>query len=145
MTPSEYLDQICRPSLTEFVREPTSVRRAWASAAALFHFADCLAVHRGQSIGLIRTELDSEFLDFPALADIANASKHFLLDRGSRVGLSAVHFRVGRGAAFSDGSYYSDGSSHSDAPDVIRVEFQGKQIDVLHLCEEALTFLESKA
>jgi hypothetical protein len=40
------------------------------------------------------------------LADIANASKHFELDRsGPRQGLSAEDLHIGRGAAFSDGSY----------------------------------------
>ncbi len=84
---------------------------------------------------------------FPAvhsLADIANASKHFKLDRGRRTGLSADHFRIGTGAAFTDGSYFSDGTSFSDMPDIVRVEFQGSQIDVLHLCGEAIAFLRTK-
>ncbi|WP_271588792.1 hypothetical protein [Bradyrhizobium sp. CCBAU 53415] len=79
-----------------------------------------------------------------ALADIANASKHFVLDRGRRTGLSADHFEIGKGAAFSDGSYFCDGTSFSDIPDVVRVQFRGELIDVLHLCREALAFFRTK-
>jgi hypothetical protein len=144
MTPREYLDAVCRPNLDEFVCEPTSIRKAWSAAASLFHFADCLAVYRRQRVVVVRKELSSQLLSFSALADIANAGKHFQLNRGSRAGLSADHFHIASGAAFSDGTYYSDGASHSDAPDVVRLEFQGNQLDVLHLCQEALKFLESK-
>jgi hypothetical protein len=79
------------------------------------------------------------------LSALANTAKHFRLDhkRHERIGLSTDDFKVGRGAAFSDGSYYSDGASHSDAIRVIRIEFQGEQIDVLHLCRAAIAFLET--
>jgi hypothetical protein len=42
VTPRENLDTICHPSFEEFRAEPASIRRAWISAAALYHFADCL-------------------------------------------------------------------------------------------------------
>jgi hypothetical protein len=144
MTLREYLDDVCEPNFEDFVREPTSVRKAWASATSLFHFIDCLAIHRGQDVAKIKGEIALQFPTLHALADIANASKHFELNRGERTGLSADHFRVGSGAAFTDGSYFGDGSSFSESPDVIRVEFQGNQIDVLHLCREAITFLKTQ-
>src|SRR6266478_2369805 len=134
MTPREYLEGVCEPNFEDFVREPTSIRKAWASATSLFHFIDCLAIHRGQDPAKIKGEMALQFPALSVLADVANASKHFELNRGVRTGLSANHFRVGTGAAFTDGSYLSDGTSFSDIPDVIRVEFQGSQIDVLHLC-----------
>jgi hypothetical protein len=39
MTPREYLDEICRPNFVDFASDPTSMRRAWAAATSLFHFA----------------------------------------------------------------------------------------------------------
>lgn len=144
MTPQQYLEEICEPSVRELLAEPTSVRRAWAAVTALFHFADYFAKHRVRDLAVIRSELLSEFPDFARIQDIANASKHFELNRGSRKGLSARHAAVSRGAAFSDGSYYSDGSTHSDAPDVVRVDFQGEQIDVVNLCRRCLGYLSAK-
>ncbi|RZN16229.1 hypothetical protein [Bradyrhizobium sp. Leo121] len=144
MTPQRYIEQICQPNFDEFAAEPTSIRRAWSTATALFHFIDCLAVQRGQRTSIIRDEVEAGFPQFQALADIANSSKHFELDRGSRKGLSVEDFKIGRGAAFSDGSYFSDGTSFSDAPDVIRIEFKGEQIDVLTLCRQALAHLKTK-
>jgi hypothetical protein len=138
MTPQQYIEQVCQPNFEEFAREPTSIRRAWSAATALFHFIDCLAVQRRQKASTIRNEVQADFPQLQALADIANSSKHFELDRGSRKGLSVENFKVGHGAAFSDGSYFSDGTSFSDVPDVIRIEFEGEQIDVLNLCRQAL-------
>ena len=146
MTPRDYLDQIARPSIEDFRHHPTSIRHAWTAAAALFHFRDWLAKDRGAEPSVVQAEFEVGFPQFRAIADIANASKHFKLDHsGPRKGLSTQHFRAGRGAAFSDGTYYSDGSTHSDAPDVIRMEFSGERIDVLNLCRQAFTFLQTKA
>jgi hypothetical protein len=144
MTPVQYLDDVCEPNFEDFAREPTSIRKAWASASSLFHFVDCLAIHQGKDVATVRAAMALQFPAISALADIANATKHFELRRGIRTGLSADNFRIGRGAAFSDGSYFSDGSTFSDSPDVIRVEFNGSQIDVLHLCREAITYLRSQ-
>lgn len=101
-------------------------------------------MHRRCTIESVRAELTSEFFSFGALADIANASKHFVLDRGARRGLSSDDFKIGPGAAFSDGSYFSDGSTFSDAPDVVVLEFNGHRVDVLHLCEHAFSYLQTK-
>ncbi|ULO24176.1 hypothetical protein [Methylocystis sp. SB2] len=141
MTPREYLDTICRPSFEEFRAEPASIRRAWISAAALYHFADCLEKSRNEGMPIIRERLSVAFPRFQALADIANAGKHLELDRGPRTGLAAQHFQIGQGAAFSDGTYFSDGTTFSDAPEVVRV-LKGATIDVLGLCEAALAAWE---
>jgi hypothetical protein len=145
MTPREYFIDICRPTLEEFRAEPTSLRRAWTAASSLYHLQDWVAQFRGVEVSIVRREFQDGFPEFQALADISNASKHFKLDRdGPRKDLSATDFRVGSGAAFSDDSYFSDGSSFSDMPDVVRVEFAGQLIDVLHLCGQAATYLETK-
>ncbi|HEY8126230.1 MAG TPA: hypothetical protein VIF88_12530 [Methylocystis sp.] len=142
MTPREYLDTICRPSFEEFKAEPSSIRRAWISAAALYHFVDCLAVNRNQKHPIIWKELEVTFPRLQALADIANTSKHLRLKDGPGKGLAAQHFQTGLGAAFSDGTYFSDGTTFSDAPEVVRMEFKGKILDVLWLCEAALAAWE---
>jgi hypothetical protein len=144
MTPREYLKQVCRPILEDFENDPTSIRRAWASATSLLHLVDCLAANSGQKVDQLRPELAVDFPRLPALADVANASKHFVLNRGRRAGLSVDYFEVGSSAAFSDGSYFSDGTSFSDVPDVVRVQFGGELIDVLHLCREAIAYFETK-
>lgn len=144
MKPREYLNQVCQPNLEDFAADPTSIRRAWASATSLLHLVDCLATNSGREVAKLRSEMIAEFPMVAALADVANASKHFVLDRGRRTGLSADHFEIGKASAFSDGSYFSDGTSFSDMPDVVRVQFRGELIDVLHLCREAIAYFGAK-
>jgi hypothetical protein len=104
-----------------------------------------LAKERGTSLAAVRDEFEAEFPEFKVLADIANASKHFELDRsGPRQGLSAVDFHIGRGAAFSDGTYWRDGTTDTGAPDVVRMEFGAERIDLLNLCGRCLAYLETK-
>lgn len=82
MTPKGYLEKICQPSYEAFRAEPTSILCAWTAAAALFHFRDWLAKDRGLSSAAMQADFETGFPRFRALADIANASKHFELDRG---------------------------------------------------------------
>jgi hypothetical protein len=117
MTPKNYVDEakpaarkrkidpwclpLARPSVEEFAGTPTSIRRAWTAAAALFHLRDWVAKDRGVNPSVVQTDFEAGFPQFRALADIANASKHFNLDReGPRRGLSAKHFAVGPGPPF---------------------------------------------
>lgn len=130
--------------MKDLMAEPTSLRRAWAAVVALFHFSDYLAAGRATELELVRAEFYREFPRFKQVRDIANANKHFELGKGAGKGLSARHSQVGPGAAFSDGSYYSDGTSHSDASDVVRVDFRGELVDVVHLCNECLAYLRTK-
>jgi hypothetical protein len=145
VTPREYLDIICRPSFEEFRAEPSSIRKAWIAAAALYHFADYFEKSRNEEKATIRKRLADAFPKFQQLADIANASKHLELDRGPRTGLAARHFGIGNRAAFSDGTYFSDGTTLSGAREGIRVEFNGDIIDVLWLSEAALAAWEKVA
>jgi len=147
VTPGEFLEQVCSPNVDEFIAEPTSLRRAWSAVIALFHFEDYLAEARG--LGKLRKplreEIDREFYNFPAVRDIANASKHFVLrNPGSRRGLSIVDVKIGSAAAFDDGSYFSDGTSFAEHDDVVRLEFRGELIDVVHLCKSCLSYLRTK-
>lgn len=148
MTPKAYLDLICRPHVEALASDPTSPHKAWAAVVSLGQFADYLATHRGISKAAARKDIQSAFLQYDLVSDAGNASKHFELDdpkRTTRLGFSIGHFKVGRSAAFSDGSYFSDGTSFSEHPDVLRVEFQAEQTDLVHLCSACLTVLETKA
>jgi hypothetical protein len=144
MTPKTYFDEICRPALQDFIENPTSLRHAYCAVTNLYHLQDWIARFRGVKISDVREELQRDFPNIQALADIANASKHFELDRGPRKGLRASDLRTGSGAAFDDGTYFDDGTSFANIPDVIRIEFNGDLIDVLHLCKTAAAFLETK-
>lgn len=144
MTPRQFLAEVCAPSVCELNGEPTSVRRAWLAVVSLFHLSDYLAADCGEALGRVRQRIYDDFPNFRLVRDIANASKHFEVDRGPFSGLSAHHVTTGHGAAFSDGSYYSDGTSHSDAPIVVRVEFNGHIVDIPHLCSECLNYFQRK-
>jgi hypothetical protein len=147
MTPREYLDEICEPFVKDFIGSPTSVRHAWAATIALFHFEDYLASAMGLVVKKdreeLRAQLEADFPDFSIIRDIANANKHFALNRGRRTGLSTHHIKVGASAAFSDGTYFSDGTSFAEHEDVVRIEFQGEIVDLMHLCERCLVYLRS--
>jgi hypothetical protein len=143
MTPAEYITIVCEPEVAALVDDPTSVRRAMVAAIVLFHVCDHLGEGDEQKTKATKANIGLAFPQFQGVADIANASKHAVRSSGARKGLSVGDMRVGRAAAFSDGSYYSDGSTHSDAPDVIRVEFNGEQIDVVHLCKRFLAHIQA--
>jgi hypothetical protein len=127
MKPTEYLDVICKPLVLAFREDPAAISKAWAAVVALGQFADYLAAHRQISKREARALVEAIFPRFDLISDIGNASKHFELTdsrRTSRPGYSISHLKIGRGAAFSDGSFYSDGSSHSDSNDVVRADYQ---------------------
>lgn len=144
MKPRQFFEEICEPSVKDLINEP-SRRRAWVAIIALFHFSDYLAASRATTLKSVKAEFYSEFPRFELVRDIANASKHFKLNReGSRKGLSVKHTTIGTGAAFSDETNYSDGTSHIDDADVVRVEFRGELIDVIGICKECLEYLRTK-
>lgn len=109
-----------------------------------YHFVDCLAIFRGVKAEIVGAQLKIDFPKFGVLAELANASKHFDLKRGPGAGLASPHFEIGLGAPFSDGIYWSDGPL-SDAPEAVRVRFNGKIFDVLWHCEAALAAWEKVA
>ena len=143
MTPKQFLEEICAPTVAELENDPASTRRAWVAVVALFHFCDYLAAARAVRLDGVRAEVLREFPRFAWIEEIANAYKHFERNRG-RTGLSVTHTNVGKRAAFSDGSFFSDGTSFSDANDVVRMEFGGELVDVVHLCVACLAYLRGK-
>jgi hypothetical protein len=140
MTAEQYFKLICKPHFKEFADDPIFLWRAWSAAAALYHFVDYLAHERGMEVEKARVKIQRTFPALEKLRDVTNAFKHCEVERGSssRRNLRADHSRVGKGAAFSDGTYFSDGTSFLEIPDVVRVEFKGEIIDVLSLCRQTL-------
>lgn len=145
MTAAEYLTTICQPNVVEFRNQPTSILRAWNALVSLRHVADYIANDRGATLKAVYDELEAECPAYGRLRDIADASKHFVMDqRHRRRGLSVSNLRVGAGVAFSDGSYWSDGASFKGIPDVVRTEFGSEYIDLQHTATEVLSYLATK-
>jgi hypothetical protein len=145
MTPQEFLDLICRPNVLAFEGEPTSISKAWSAVVALGQFADCYAKDRGITVLTARADIEKEFRRFGLLTDVSVANKHFEVKRkqSGRMGLSIKHQGIGKGAAYSDGTYHSDGTSFAEHPDVVRIDFGSEHVDLLHLCVSCLAALDS--
>ena len=143
MDAREFLARVIEPNVTELTHDPTSVQRAWNAVVSLLQFADYVAIDKGSKPDREAADLIETWPRFAQVRDIGNALKHAERGSGPRTGLSARHVKTGSGAAFSDGSYYSDGSSHSDAETVLRIEFNGEFVDLVHLCEECVVFLRA--
>jgi len=112
MKPSTYLEVICKPHLHAFEADPTAISKAWSAVVSLGQFADYLAADRNISKRAARKLIESVFPKFDLVSDIANASKHFELSdptRTSRAGYSITHLKIGKSAAFTDGTFFSDG------------------------------------
>ncbi len=139
----EFLAMVIEPNVRELTGDPTSVQRAWNAVVSLLQFADYLAIDKGTEPHRETANLTAAWPRFGEIYDIGNALKHVNRRSGIRAGLSARYIQTGSGAAFDDGSYFSDGTSFSDAATVLRIEFQGELIDLVHLCEECVVFLRA--
>jgi hypothetical protein len=73
MTPKQFLEEICAPTVAEFENNPASLRRAWVAVVALFHFCDYLAAARAVRLGDVRAEVLREFPRFAWIEEVANA------------------------------------------------------------------------
>lgn len=69
-----YLNEIVDPTIADFAKEPTSVRRAFLACVAVFHSIDYLAFPRS-SQGL-RQKFRQECSDFATIDRVAHAFKH---------------------------------------------------------------------
>jgi hypothetical protein len=151
MTPRIFLDLICRPHVEAFAADPTSSHKEWAAVVALGQFVDYLAAGRGaisrQEVQATRRGLEAAIPQLGLISDVANVNKHVRLDgqKRRRAGLSIHHIGEGKAAAFSDGSFFSDGSSFAEHRDVIRTDFQGEHLDLVHLCTSCLAVLDAIA
>jgi len=148
MTPNDYLNLICRPHVEAFASDPTCLSKAWAAVVSLGQFTDYLAAGLGISKTAARKKIKSAFPQFDLVSDVGNASKHFELHdprRTNRPGFSIGHLKIGKSAAFSDGSFFSDGSSFAEHPNVVRADFANEHTDMVHLCKTCLACLETVA
>jgi hypothetical protein len=148
MKPSTYLEVICMPHLHAFEADPTAISKAWSAVVSLGQFADYLAADRNISKGAARKLIEAVFPNFDLVSDIANASKHFELSdprRTSRPGYSIAHLKIGKSAAFTDGTFFSDGTSWLESTEVVRADFSGDYVDLLYLCRSCFASIETIA
>jgi len=109
MKPSTYLEVICMPLLHAFEADPTEISKASSAVVSLGQFADYLAADRNISKRAARKLIRAVFPQFDLVSDIANASKHFELtdpQKTSRPGYSITHLKIGKSAAFTDGTFF---------------------------------------
>jgi hypothetical protein len=148
MKPSTYLEVICAPHLQAFEADPTAISKAWGAIVSLGQFADYLAADRNITKRAARKLIEAVFPQFDLVSDIANASKHFELSdptRTSRAGYSIAHLKIGKSAAFSDGTFFSDGTSWVQSTDVVRADFANDYVDLLHLCRSCFASVRTIA
>jgi hypothetical protein len=148
MKPSEYFRDLVEPTIAEFEKEPESVRRAYAACVFTYHFADAAAVHSGRKSHQIADELTGMTPAFGLVRDIANLTKHLVLDpkRPGNKGRPLPRMpdtHVGPEAAFTDGTFFSDGTSWSDSKPVVRTrEGHGRLVDVAWCVTQARRAIE---
>lgn len=117
MTPAQYLRDIVMPTVAEFEAKPADVRRAMLACTICYHTVDAIARDRRiKDEKVVYDELVGRCPEMATLKAVSLMTKHVAPNQQGFEGTSIDDVKVGRGAAFSDGSYYSDGASHSDAP-----------------------------
>lgn len=139
MKPRTYVDEFITPTVKEFEREPSNVRKAFLACVVTYHFVDCAAVATGQeNVGFIINQLKALSDEFQVVRDAAVLAKHFCLDQTKpgnrgRYLFKLEHRRIGRSASFDDGAHFQDGASWTDSQDVARMRKGGHQpVDILH-------------
>jgi hypothetical protein len=142
--PSVYLNDIVLPTVEEFERDATSIRRAYLACVTVYHFVDAVAHATSKEVSAVMLDITSDSQHFQTVRDIAVLAKHQWLDPG-KPGNKGCHLisqndlEVGPGAAFDDGTYWDDGTSWTDMPDVVRVrDDHGSPVDVLFCVRDAV-------
>lgn len=87
--PRQFWKEYVLPNYREFLRAPTSKRKAMNAAVSAVHMADYVwktyhatdpvKVFGKRKISEFRTQLDGECADFRLFTDVANAHKHMVL------------------------------------------------------------------
>jgi len=116
-----------------------------------YHVVDAIFVYRkspkgvGGPRGIAEAEMFPKCHSLRQIDAVAHATKHIELDKrhdnSETPRLNISEIRIGRGAAFSDGSYFSDGSTFSDAPNVPIIDRGEDKWDMRHTLEDAIEFL----
>jgi len=146
MNPYQYLHEIVIPTVAEFEAAPADTRRAMLACTVCYHMVDAIAVAEG--IKDPRVVYDRLVPACPALKTLKAVSlltKHLAPKQTEFKGAAIADVKVGRGAAFSDGSYYGDGASHSDAPARAILE-SGimRKTDLLHEIQICISFFKTE-
>ena len=113
-TAREFWDQVVRLDYQDFARAMTDLRCATHAALSLFHLHDWLYVQFESDKSrmfdcsskerLVEHLLSYEHADFGLIKDVANAHKHFKLDRGQPKIARASQVSV-RGTGWGEGRF----------------------------------------
>src|SRR5580692_4893008 len=110
-----------KPTVDEFLNDTYDIRRGRLAAIVLFHMADywCWHLHNtDQKLWDTYKDLNTKCPDFAVIRDIANASKHYQLTRGTRQLTSSEQITRPPGlfqAPFGDFLPPGEGGSFSEA------------------------------
>lgn len=138
---ARYLVDVVRPTIADFEREPTSVRRAFLACVVTFHGVDYLA-HNVERPANLRQVFRGESPDFAIVDDIAHALKHVTAGNRRDPRLQAAEVVMRPPGVF--GSAIFGLSMFGDA--VGRVTLTSDTgVDVLHVVQRAERFLSTKA
>jgi hypothetical protein len=143
MTPHEYFQTIVEPTVNEHFEHPSDVRRALLACLALYHTVDAVAGDGPTKAHEIAQDFMSNWPAFRLVKGACLSLKHINVQQVEFSDWNLQQFEIGRGAAFSDGSYYSDGSTHSDAPAAV-VRRGTSFDDISHAIKEVTVALREK-
>lgn len=142
MSPPEYYRDVIVPTYTEYLSDRANIRRAMLAAMVTYHFADYLAVARGdKNTRKVDAELIAACPAFEKIKAVCLASKHCVSDQ---TGLAAADLRRGRGAAFSDGTYFSDGSTFAGTPNSVVAGGTLGRVDLHHALKTAVAEIQRR-
>ncbi len=137
MDPGRYLEEIVRPTLEEYERDPTSVRRAFIACVVTFHTLDYL--------GGSRQKFGQACPDFATVDRIAHAFKHVETGHPNdtqKPPLTASDV-IARPPAFFDVSFVWDLSRFDDPIGGVTLR-SDTRIDLAQVLQRAYAFLDSK-
>ena len=137
MNASDYLDQIVEPTLAEYEREPTSVRRGFLACVAVFHTVDYLAHPKSPST--LRQSFRKQSSAFALIDRIAHAFKHVETGKASALRASDV---ISRPPAIWDKGTWD--LSRWDDPIGGATLDQQREMDLLSELKSAVQFLRTQ-
>jgi hypothetical protein len=80
-TPADFFRCVLQPDYEAFSSAPTDLRLALHVASSLFHLRDWVAAARGLKTANLQSDLENRCKSFGVIRDVANASKHLVLDK----------------------------------------------------------------
>lgn len=151
-TPREFFDHVVNPDVDDFINGPTDLRRAYHACTSLLSLRDWIvksyfkqnwswqkqAQSRITTTGEIQKALNAIDKSFEITTDIANASKHMVLDPNRRqtelYGAANVEIRTATTAAGGSalGAAMLNSAMLNEAPTIVATERIRVQIGSVH-------------